>query len=279
MARTLSRTVDRRLLAHAVLIVFAGSAILPFLWLLIGSLKTNVDVLTSAAFALPPVPQWVNYAHAWTLGGFREYFKNSAVVAAVSDAAVLCLAAPASFAFARRRFFGQRALFGLVVMGMVLPPQIALTSLFRLLKGMGVLDSYLALILPYTAFHLSLCVFVLRGYFAELPAELSEAAALDGASAWQVFFRILLPLTRPMLVSLGLLNFIWMWNEFLFAVSFIYSNNLKTIPAGLFSFVGREYSDLGAMAAGIVLSMIPVVVLYLLFQRQIVRGLIGGALK
>ena len=274
MARTL-----KRLAAHIVLIVFGLSAILPFLWLLIGSLKTNVDVLTSAAFAFPPVPQWVNYVHAWTLGGFRHYFKNSALVGAVSDAIVLCLAAPASFAFARRRFFGQRVLFGLIIMGMVLPPQIALTSLFRLLKGLGVLDTYMALILPYTAFHLSLCVFVLRGYFAELPAELSEAAALDGASAWQVFLRILLPLTRPMLVSLGLLNFIWMWNEFLFAVSFIYSDDLKTIPSGLFAFVGREYSDLGAMAAGIVMSMIPVVVLYLCFQRQIVRGLIGGALK
>jgi raffinose/stachyose/melibiose transport system permease protein len=109
--------------------------------------------------------------------------------------------------------------------------------------------------------------------------ELSEAAELDGASAWQIFLRILLPLTRPMLVSLAVLNFIWMWNEFLFAVSFIYTNDLKTIPAGLFSFVGREYSDLGAMAAGIVLSMIPVLVLYLLFQRQIVRGLTGGAFK
>jgi raffinose/stachyose/melibiose transport system permease protein len=274
MARTL-----KRVLVHVVLIVFVLSAVLPFLWLLIGSLKTNVEVLTSPAFSLPPVPQWANYAHAWTLGGFRLYFKNSAAIAAVSDAAVLCLAAPAGFAFARRHFLGQRLLFGLIVMGMVLPPQIALTALFRLLKGLGVLDSYMALILPYTAFHLSLCVFVLRGYFAELPLELSEAAALDGASAWQVFFRVLLPLTRPMLVSLGVLNFIWMWNEFLFAVSFVYTNELKTIPAGLFSFVGREYSDLGAMAAGIVLSMIPVLVLYLAFQRQIVRGLISGALK
>jgi raffinose/stachyose/melibiose transport system permease protein len=274
MARTL-----RRPLAYAVLMVFALSAILPFLWLLIGSLKTNVDALTSPAFSLPSAPQWVNYEHAWIVGGFRRYFKNSAVIATVSDVVVLCLAAPASFAFARRHFLGDRMLFGLIIMGMVLPPQIALTALFRLLKGLGVLDTYLALILPYTAFHLSLCVFVLRGYFAELPVELSEAAALDGASAWQVFYRVLLPLTRPMLVSLGLLNFIWMWNEFLFAVSFIYTDELKTIPAGLFSFVGREYSDLGAMAAGIVLSMIPVVLLYLVFQRQIVRGLIGGALK
>jgi raffinose/stachyose/melibiose transport system permease protein len=274
MARTL-----RRSLALAVLVVFALSAILPFLWLLIGSLKTNVDVLTSPAFSLPSAPQWVNYEHAWTIGGFRRYFKNSVVIATVSDVVVLCLAAPASFAFARRRFLGDRILFGLIIMGMVLPPQIALTALFRLLKGLGVLDTYLALILPYTAFHLSLCVFVLRGYFAELPAELSEAAALDGASAWQVFYRVLLPLTRPMLASLGILNFIWMWNEFLFAVSFIYTDELKTVPTGLFSFVGREYSDLGAMAAGIVLSMIPVVMLYLVFQRQIVRGLIGGALK
>ncbi len=274
MARAL-----RRLAAHVLLVVFAAGAVLPLLWLLIGSLKTNIDILTASAFSLPAAPQWVNYLHAWTLGGFHQYFRNSAIVAVVSDALVLCLAAPIAFAFARRRFFGQRVLFALVIMGMVLPPQIALTSLFRLLKGMGVLNTYLALILPYTAFHLSLCVFVLRGYFAELPGELSEAAQLDGASAWQTFLRILLPLTRPMLVSLGVLNFIWMWNEFLFAVSFIYDNELKTIPAGLFSFVGREYSDLGAMAAGIVLSMIPVLVSYLCFQRQIVRGLVGGALK
>jgi raffinose/stachyose/melibiose transport system permease protein len=236
-------------------------------------------VLAAPTFSVPAVPQWVNYAHAWTLGGFHTYFKNSAIVVAISDALMLALAAPIGFAFARHRFFGQRFLFALIIMGMVLPPQIALTSLFRLLKGLGVLNTYLALILPYTAFHLSLCVFVLRGYFAELPVEFSEAAQLDGASAWQIFLRVLLPLTRPMLVSLGVLNFIWMWNEFLFAVSFIYTDNLKTIPAGLFSFVGREYSDLGALAAGIVLSMIPVVFLYLCFQRQIVRGLIGGALK
>jgi raffinose/stachyose/melibiose transport system permease protein len=274
MARAL-----RRSFAHLLLVLFAIAAILPFIWLVIGSLKTNIDVLTASAFSLPPVPQWVNYLHAWTLGGFHKYFKNSAVIVTISDALVLCLAAPIGFAFARRRFFGQRVLFSLIIMGMVLPPQIALTSLFRLLKGLGVLNTYLALILPYAAFHLSLCVFVLRGYFAELPVEFSEAAQLDGASAWQIFLRILLPLTRPMLVSLGVLNFIWMWNEFLFAVSFIYTDDLKTIPAGLFSFVGREYSDLGAMAAGIVLSMIPVLILYLCFQRQIVRGLIGGALK
>jgi ABC-type glycerol-3-phosphate transport system permease component len=176
-------------------------------------------------------------------------------------------------------FFGQKAVFALFMLGMVLPPQIALTSLFRLLKTLGVLDTHLALILPYTAFYIPLPVIVLRGFFMELPSELSEAAQVDGASSAQTFLRILLPLTRPIMVSLGVLNFVWIWNEFLFALSFIYTNERRTIPAGLFSFVGRQFSDLGAMAAGIVLSILPILAIYLVFQRQIVRGLIAGALK
>lgn len=276
MARTIRL---ERPLTYFFLIIFAGISLLPFLWLLAGSLKTNIEVLTASPFSLPETPHWGNYVTAWVQGGFREYVKNSVIVTFVSDFLVLVLAAPIGFVFAKRRFFGKQALFALFTLGMILPPQIALTSLFRLLKSLGLLDTYLALILPYAGFYLSLTVFVLRGFFAELPDELSEAAAIDGASSFQLFARILLPLARPILVSLGVLNFVWIWNEFLFALSFIYTNDRRTIPAGLFTFVGRQFSDLGAMAAGIVLSMIPILIVYLLFQRQIVRGLMAGAFK
>ena len=276
MARTLRLA---RPLTYFFLVIFAAITLLPFLWLFVGSFKTNVEVLTASPFSLPSAPHWQNYVTAWVQGGFGKYLKNSVIVTIVSDFLVLTLAAPIAFVFSKKRFFGKRTLFALFTLGMVLPPQIALTSLFRLLKSLGLLNTYFALILPYAGFFLPLAIIVLRGFFAELPDELSEAATIDGASSRQIFLWVLLPLTRPILISLGVLNFVFMWNEFLFAVSFVYSSDRRTITAGLFQFVGQQYSDLGAMAAGIVLSTIPIVIVYLIFQRQIVRGLIAGALK
>lgn len=251
----------------------------PFVWLLLSSFKNNIEILTRSPLSIPKIFRWENYAYAWGKAKFSTYLRNSLLVTSVSVAGILFVSSLAGFAFGRLNFWGKNPIFLVLLSGLMIPVQIVLIPLFILLKEANMLDTYQALIFPYIAFNLPLSIFVLTGVFTDLPKELESAAKLDGCSEFGIFWRIMLPLTRPTLAALGLLNFIWIWNEFLFAFCFIYKEEYKIVSLGLMYFSGKQYANYGAMSAAVFLSLIPIFIIYMFFHKYVIRGLVAGALK
>jgi N-acetylglucosamine transport system permease protein len=265
---------------YAVLLGYAAVVVLPMIWLLYTSLKNNREIFASA-WKLPEVPHWENFVHAWVRAGIGRYFLNSALVTAISVALIILVSAMAAYALTRFSFRGNRVIFYAFLAGLMIPSQLALVPLFFLVNAMGLLDTYAGLILVYISFSLPFTIFVLSGFFRTLPHELAEASLIDGCTHIQAFWRVMLPLARPALVTAAIFNFLGIWNEYLFALVLISSERLRTLPLGLANLlmVTHYENDWGALFAGLVMVMIPTVLVYSLLQGQITKGITVGALK
>ncbi len=262
-----------------VLIVVAALWIAPFLFIIFTSLKTNSTVMGASAFAPPTNPDWTNYAAAWTRGKFSTTVFNSAVITVVKVPLGLAISAMAAYVLSRIEFRGARAIFLLIVFGTMIPFQVLLAPLFTLVNGFGLINTKLGVILPYLAFGIPYQVFVLHGFFKELPRELSEAALIDGASHFSIFWRIFLPLSLPPLAALLILDFVATWNEFAMALVILQDNSTWTLPLGLMSFQSQFSRDYGQLNAAIVMTVLPATIVYMIFQRYFVSGLTAGAVK
>ena len=186
----------------------------------------------------------------------------------------------AGYGLGRIRFAGRGLVYGIVLVGLTIPLQIALIPLFMNLRVLGLLNTRLALIGPYTAFGLAFGTYIMKGFFQGLPRELEEAARLDGAGELGIFARVMLPLTRPALATVAIFVFLQNWNEFLFALTFITEGKMRTLPTGIYALLSSEfYGNYPILAASLVLFSVPVLVLYFVFQREFVEGLTAGALK
>jgi raffinose/stachyose/melibiose transport system permease protein len=261
----------------ALVLVLAGY---PLLWMTFSSLRSEGD-LRQTPFALPLRPTGESYAAVFKSGGFGRAYLNSLLVTGVAVALSTAAAAAAAFAFARMRFRGREAFFLLFLAGMVIPPHVTLISLNRLM-GPGALDlkdTYLALIGPYVGFALPISILILRAAFEELPRDLEDAARIDGCGAFGVFWNVALPLARPALATVIIFNFLTMWNEFAFALTLISDRAMWTVPLALWQFKGERGMFLGQTCAALCLAVLPVLTVYFLAQRQIIRGLTAGAVK
>lgn len=256
--------------------VVAGMAF-PLAWMLYSSLKTNQEIF-GRPFGLPAAPQWSNLVEAWTVGGLGRFYLNSLLVTGVSVFVVLALASLAAYAFARLTFPGRDAIYYLFLIGLLLPPQTVVIPLFTLLRDLGLLDTYLALILPYSSWPLALTVYLLRSFYRTLPGELEDAARMDGAGLFATYWHVMLPLVRPALVTMAILNAVNLWNELLFALLFIRDESLRTLPAGLLAFYGYYSVDYKLVFAALSIATVPILLLYFVFQRQIIAGLTVGSL-
>lgn len=259
---------------HTVLWALALLIIYPLFWMVMASLKTNAEMFSSA-WSLPQSPQWSNWAQAWNLG-VGQFVLNSVIVTVCSTVGVILVGAWASYALARFNFPMRNLVFALIIGGMMLSPQVALIPLFRLLSSLQLYNTYWALILLDTAFRIPFTVFLMRSYMLGLPHELEESAYIDGANHWQVFWHVIVPLSRPIMLSAALLQSQFAWNEFLFALTFIQDPALKTLPVGLLDMQSRVLTNWPILLSGLSIAALPMIILFIISQRWFVSGLADG---
>ncbi len=252
----------------------------PYLWTATMSLRTTDEIYRSH-YGLPIPAHWDKFHRAWTEFGYATYFRNSAVVSVASVLVVTVLGAMAGFAFARRRYtFPLREpLFLLIFLSIMFPPQIMLLSLFQILVQYRLFNSLTGLVLVYVATELPLTIYLLRAFFAQIPSELEEAARIDGCGDWSMFWRVMFPMALPAVATTVILNFIYFWNEFLYAVVFITRQQIRTLPLAIQFLVSDQYQDIGMLATGLMIATLPVLIFYLFLSEWFVKGMTAGAIK
>lgn len=273
-----------RLLVGGALAGYLAWVVFPLVWVVYSSFKDDTAILR-APLALPA---WAEldgaaYARAWSGARLGEYFLNSAVVTIVSVALILVLGSMAAYALARFHHPLGRAAHTLFLAGLMIPAQLAMVPLFFELRALDLLDSKWGLILVYAANGLPFAVFILAGFFRGLPRTLHEAAVVDGCTEAQAFWRVMLPLARPGLVTVAIFQFIGIWKEYFFAFMLVGGGGAeaKTLPLGLanLAITAQYRSDYGMLFAGIVIVTLPILAIYLFLQRHLVKGITAGALK
>jgi raffinose/stachyose/melibiose transport system permease protein len=272
-------TLRNRLIATLALWVLALVVLYPFLNLTFGSLKTDADFFSNPV-GPPKTLAWTNYVQAWQLAHIPEFTVNSAQVAAGTVLLTLFSAATCSYALSRFRFRGRRIVYLAFVGLLTLPVQIYIIPLYVIVVKARLADNLLGLILCYSAGNLPLSVFLFKTYFDSLPGELLDSARLDGCGDWLTFWRIVLPLSKPIIATVTIFTFVQAWNEFFLALVFIHNPDLQTLPLGLQAFFVNQFqTQFPQLFATLILSIAPIVVVYLLLQRQFIAGLTAGAVK
>ncbi|WP_409347074.1 carbohydrate ABC transporter permease [Paenibacillus sp. MBLB4367] len=266
-------------------IVLLGLSILfvtqiyPLFWLLTYSLKTNEEILSGSFFALPKSPQWSNYAGAFHSGNYLQLLFNSFFVTAVTMAAVIVLSSMVAYAISRFRWRYGQAVMLVFLVGMMIPLQATLLPLMVIFKHLGILNTHLSLILPYIAFSTPISVFILSGFMKTLPQEMEESAVIDGAGVYRTFWSIILPMSVPPIMTVCILTFISIWNEYILAATFLSSAKLKTLPFGVYSFVSQYSVNYGNIGAFLVMGAAPVILIYFALSEKITKGMAAGAVK
>lgn len=270
----------KRLFTGIGLGLYALSVVVPLLWVLLSSFKSGEEIFRSP-WAPPTSAHLENFGKAWHEAGIGRYFANSLIVTVGTLLLLLPSGSMAAYVFARYPFRGSKTLFGAFLGGMMFPQFLVIVPLFFLLKDLSVLDSKLGLVLVYVAYSLSFTVFVMTGFFQTLPNELGEAAMIDGCGHAGTFWKVMLPLARPGLIVVGIFNAIGLWNEYGLALVLINSDDQKTLPLGIANLVMTQHyqSDWGALFAGLVIVMLPVLVVYWVFRDKIHETMLAGALK
>jgi ABC-type glycerol-3-phosphate transport system permease component len=280
-----ARTTVSGFLLFTILLSYAAWVIFPMLWVAYSSLKPDADIFHHT-FALPHANdlRFDNYVRAWREAQFGEYFTNSVMVTSGAVLLIVMLGAMAAYALTRFYHPASRAVFWLFLAGLMIPAQLAVVPLFFELRALGLLNSRVGLVLVYTANGLPFAIFILAGFFRALPRALYEAAIIDGCGEFTAFWRVMLPLARPGLVTVAIFQFIGVWKEYFFAYMLVggdASGQARTLPLGLANLsISAQYrTDYGMLFAGLVLVTIPILVTYALLQRHIVKGVAAGALK
>ncbi|NDL60592.1 carbohydrate ABC transporter permease [Phytoactinopolyspora mesophila] len=272
---------DNRVTRYLVLVLLIGAAVLmlaPLVWAFSTSLRTPAQSFTLPPMWLPTDFAWENYRQVFEVSRFANYVTNNVVVSVAIVLGQLATASLAGYAFARLRFPGRGVLFGLVLATIMVPIQVTIVPIFILISEIGWADSLVALIVP--AWPTAFGTFLLRQYFKTIPHELAEAAAIDGAGEWQIFFRVYLPLAKPGLAVVAILAFNFHWNEFFRPLIFLSSPEKFTLPLGLVNLQGyMGTGSISVVLAGIVISLLPVLALFIIAQRFVVEGLMRGGLK
>jgi ABC-type glycerol-3-phosphate transport system permease component len=289
--------IAKRVVTYLVLGVWLALVVFPMVWLAYSSLKSTEDVFQDT-WALPftlhregageerqwklsASLHWGNFSTAWREAKIGKYFLNSVIVTAGSLLGVTLIGSMAAYVLGRFRFRGNRPIFYTFLAGMMIPAQLTVVPLFFVLDFLQLLDTRSGLVCVYIAFSLPFTVFVLTSFFSTLPQELADAAAIDGCSEFQVFWRVMLPLAKPGLVTVTIFNFLGIWNEYLFALVFTFRDHARTLPLGLANLMMVEHyqNDWGALFAGMAIVMLPTLIVYILLQDRLTRGITLGALK
>ena len=263
---------------HTVLIGATVLCLFPLLWMLSTSLKTQSTVFTDMRL-IPTSPQWQNFAAAWTQGHFGIYFRNSIFYTVSVVLGVVLVSSLAAYAFARLRFVGSQVIFYLLLATMMIPVPGAFIALYVLLTKLGLIDTPLGYILPQINGSLALGIFILKTFFDKLPRELEDSARIDGCNKLGIYWHIALPLAKPALAVLVIFTSLAVWNEYILAFLIFSSQRLMPLQRGLMIFQGAHITEYPLLMAGMLITLLPIVVVYLLMQRYVIKGITAGALK
>ena len=282
MRKSTSTTSDRVVggISHTILTIWSLIVVLPLLWTVMSSFKTSSEIFSSP-FSLPSKWNFDNYVGAWTTAGIGSFLLNSMIVVFGALAITMLFGAMCAYVLARFQFPGNRAIYYLMLAGLTFPIFLAIVPLFFVLRSIGLLNTLPGLTLTYAAFALPFTVFFLFSFFKALPLSIAEAAALDGAGEWRTFFQVMLPMSRPGLATVAILNFVGLWNQFLLPVALNTDPKNYVLTQGMASFASQAgYSvDFGQLFAGAVMTIVPVFIVYLVFQRQLQGSVSQGTSK
>ncbi len=267
-----------RIATTVTLSILSLTTIYPLVFMLTTALKGRREYLFNR-YGLPLHPTLDNFANAWTYGKMGRYALNSAVVVAVAVVLSWVVCSAAGYALAHLRFPGRRAAFLAILGSMMIAPQVIIIPLYTLLIDMNLLNRHLGLIVVYVTFATPFGTYLMTSYFRGVPHELVEAAEVDGAGPLQVLWRVMLPLARPALLTLGILNFLWMWNELLFALLILQDDGARTLMVGVANLRGQYTTNVPLLAAGLCLAAAPVLAVFFVFQSQLQKGMTMGAVK
>ena len=266
------------LLIYIPLVALLIFAVAPLLLAWFTAFKSAEQQLVNP-YGLPIPPTLENLKEAWTVGRFGIYFKNSVIISVADVIGMVIISSLAGYAFARLKFPGQKLLLYGLLIGLTIPVAAIIIPLYLTMRDFRLLNTYGSVIIADIALAAPIFVFIMRAFFKDLPAELDDAARIDGANEFQIFWQIMLPLARPGLLTVALLEFLWSWNDLLLPLVFLVSDELRTLPVGMLFFQGRFTIDYGLMSAGVLIISLPVTILFLIFQKDFVKGLASGALK
>lgn len=260
--------------------IWALAVVLPLLWMVVSAFKTDPEILSSP-WTLPGALQWDNFVRAWNEARIGRYIWNTVVVIFFGVSGTLLVSSMAAYALSRFKWPGNRLCYYLFVTGLMFPTFLALVPLYFVVDDLGLLGSKLGLILVYIAYSLPFSIFFMHGFFKNLPGDLAEAAVIDGAGPYRVFFEIMLPLARGGLIAMAIFNFLGQWNQYLLPLVLNANQDNYVIAQGLQALsLNQGYkSDWSALFAGLTITMVPMLVVYILFQRRLEGGLTAGALK
>ncbi len=265
-----------------------GIYTLAFLWLLItiyplvfliqNSFKRSMEFFRSSVWSLPQKFSLVNYQRMWE-NEFYRFFLNSAIVTTASLIIILLVGSAAAFGLARIRFRYRNLFYFLFIGGLTIPVHITLIPIYTISRSIGLYDSLWALLGPYVAANLPVTVFILVAFMQEIPLSLEEAGYIDGATRWQIYWHIVLPISRPAMTAVGIFNSVVLWNEFIFALVLINTESKRPLTLGLWNFQGEFSTDIPAMMAALFLSMVPLLIFYAIVRERLIEGLTAGAIK
>ena len=251
----------------------------PVYWMFTFSLKSNPEIFGDNVLGLPKEWLWSNYTTALHTGNMGLYFMNSAIVAISTIIITLCVALMATFALTRLIWKGRKTLNKFFMLGLTIPIHASIVPVYVTLSKLNMLNTYWALIIPYSAFSLAMAILVCVGFMNEIPRELDESACIDGCGVFGVFFRIIVPLMRPAVATVGIYTFLQCWNELMFANVFISKNALRTLPVGVQALSGQYTTEWGPIGAALVLATFPTLFVYIFLSKKIQESFIAGAIK
>ncbi|MFD1138549.1 carbohydrate ABC transporter permease [Paenibacillus urinalis] len=273
--RTLSKSIP-----HVFLLSYLLVILFPFLFVIFSSVKKDNNAIALNPFGIPQEFAFENYVEAWVNAKIGTYFFNSLYISILASVVSILLGAMFAFAVTRMKHGKwNAAFFSLILVGMLIPNNSLMLPIYLLVRKLGILDTHLALIIPYIANALPFTIIILAAFMRSLPSEIEEAAVMDGLRAQGIFARIVLPLTIPAIVTVFIVNFLGNWNEFLLANYFLSTDTLRTLPVGMVQFRDQYQMNYAQMSAGIVYSVVPVIIIYSILQEQIIEGVTAGSVK
>lgn len=275
--KSIGKTIVRGFV-NLIMLLFSFSCIFPILWLLSSSLKTQQEFAQSS-MALPSALNLKNYISVFTETNMLRYIVNSLRNTVLSVGLIIIMAFTAAYVLSRYKFKGRNFIYNYFIIGMLIPIHALLVPMYVQFKQAGLTNHWYTLLLPYIAFGLPISIMLIESYISAVPKELEEAAAIDGSGFFMTIFKIIFPLTGPILATVAIIQFFVVWNEFSFALILVSKETLRTVPVGLTMFKGAYTIDYPRMMAGILVTMFPVMLLYFIFSRRIIESMVAGAVK
>lgn len=279
MDRTAISPAGLRMAALMLFIaLYTAFATGPFIWVAMMSLRTTTEI-AAEPYGLPWPMHPEKFVSAWVDSNYDAYFLNSVVIVLAAVAILTVIGGMAAHCFARYRFRFKGLIYFVVFSTIIFPPQVTVIGLFQIMVDIGLYNTRVGLICVYVAIQLPITIYILESFFARIPGDLFDAARIDGYSEWAIFWKISLPVALPAISTTVILNTILLWNEFLYAVVLITDDDLRTLPLGVLRFLGDQLEDVGMIATGLMIAIVPVVLIYVFFSERLIQGMTAGAVK